>query len=52
MSTDRSEGEQPTLGATDPEDTHPAKEDATEQPVPHGDGEPREKDGEEPPAGE
>ncbi|WP_159450124.1 hypothetical protein [Demequina sp. NBRC 110056] len=50
MSTDRSQGEQPTTGATDPEDTHPAKEEATEKPVPHGDGEPRETDDQETPS--
>ena len=49
MSTDKHDGTKPSSGATDPEDTHPAKEAAREQPIPHGDGEPREKDGEETP---
>ncbi|MFV0633383.1 hypothetical protein [Demequina sp.] len=49
MSSDKSQGEQPIPGATDPEDTHPATEEATPQPVPHGDGEPRETDNQERP---
>lgn len=50
MSTDKHDGTKPSSGTTDPEDTHPAEKAGTTRPVPHGDGEPRDKDGEESPS--
>ncbi|MFN3867027.1 MAG: hypothetical protein ACK4MD_10000 [Demequina sp.] len=41
--------DQPGSAETSGTDTHPAMEDRLDGPVPHGDGEPREVDGEEEP---
>ncbi|GIG53845.1 hypothetical protein [Demequina activiva] len=50
MSTDKRDVTKPSSGTTEPEDTHPAQKEASVRPTPHGDGEPREKDGEESPS--